>query len=906
MGTDFLINWILKLSSAESSAFYPLYSFLIHTTVYLTITAVFIILFKLIFKNKLKAKYHFLIWGLLMIRLVVPVLPSSPFSVFNTIMPEEENIRQSSFQNYIVQEEESDKSLYFDGEGDSAIIREPKEDYTENTTETNTDTSKELRVDELVTFIWLGGAIILLGYFIIIYALYKRKLRKSRKDCGGETLKILEECKNRLKVKRKIELYYADTTPTLTGLFKPKIFIPENCGYDEIKSTLLHELNHLKHFDILWSALAAVVLCLNWFNPIIWICFFMFKRDIEVYCDERTLSFIEDKQSYAMLLLNTAAARKEKFVLGTTSLQSGKSDVKRRIKYMAKFKKPTIITLCVAAVIAAGVAVICLTNAVGAPPESNSDILVDIRLNADEVYYNLTVHKDKTFYVRKKAERIDENYNDYEEKDSKNINLSQKQYNSVEALVKGINTVVSEQDYGGGEFGYTYEVSINGENYSEIISYGDSVRSGYDDLLTKLIKLSPIEVVDYYNAKVVPDTDITNNFFLEDKGRNPNITYSYDKNTKTLTFSGKGKMDDYEYMPYWYDVANVDNVVVNEGITRICADAFSGGIEGNSGTPQYDFQYTENIRLPDSVTEIGDEAFSYCYALKELKLPENVRKIGKSAFMECKKLKRIEFPDKIERLSEGLCSYCEKLEEVKFGKNTSIIEPAAFENTNLKNVKLPHSLQKIDFLAFAYCRNLSSVDIPNGVKSIGDDAFFACNLKSVTISSSVSIIGSQAFGYISDNKKVKDFTIKGYTGSAAEKYARKNGFKFVSIGTYSGEPESIRSVVVDYANSKTYTKAEIDSAVKVIKNKFKVFKGGAGTLLELTYKGDDYSESQLNYCNKLRDKGEPKFKQCMVFDSLFHTEMKTNGIWNNDEDYTWSWYLAENSKGKWKLLTFGY
>lgn len=766
MGIDFLVNWLLKLSSAESSAFYSLYSFLIHTTVYLTVTAAFIILFKLIFKNKLRAKWHFLIWAVLLIRLLVPVLPASSVSVFNSVIPEEMDSRQSVFKNYTILEEKNDKTWAYNTGEYAKLERNPKDGYYDKYKSGNNKTGEKstaepVAIDEFVTYVWLGGGAVLLGYFIIVFVLYKRRLRKSRMTCDEKTLETLEKCKSKLKIKRSIELYFADATPTLTGIIKPKIYIPEDCGNEDLQSTLLHELNHMKHFDILWSVVATLMLCMNWFSPIIWISFFMFKRDLEVYCDERTLKQANNKQDYAMLLLKTATARKEKFVLGTTSLQSGKADVKRRIRYMAKFKKPTVITLCIAVVIVTAVTVLCLTNAVTIPRESDSGVLVEIRLNAEEAFYDFTVHTDKTYYVKKLINRIDENYDDYEDKDSKSIRLSDKEYNSVEALVGSVNTVVPASDFDGSyEFGSTYEVSLYGKKYSNIIKYGDSVRAGYDDLLTKIIKLSPIKILDYYNGEVTPDNE--DNFFLEDKDKNKNITYNYDKYTKTLTFSGKGKMVDYEYMPYWYDVINIDNVVVNEGITRICSEAFSAGIDGNSGTPRYDFQYTKNIELPDSLTEIGDEAFSYCYSLKELKLPENVRKIGESAFEECKALESMTIPNGVTKISERLFLQCEKLKEVKLGDNTKVIGEWAFIGTALKSIKLPETLEKIENGAFEGCMNLTEIEIPYSVTSIGDYAF-------------------DKFG-----SKAADFTIKGYNGSAAEAYAKKNGHKFVSLGTYKG------------------------------------------------------------------------------------------------------------------------
>ena len=374
-----LVDWLLSLTAMQSPL-YAMYSWLIHTTVYLTITALFIILFKLIFKNRLKAKWHFLIWTVLLIRFIVPVFPSSPVSIFNTVKVDESVIEQSSYQTIITPPDDKtanqDKDNYSVAQGLQKMLEADRNNDTDSVTQTphsesngfvSVTTGVEpgesvtiINIDRIVLCIWLGGTIILLGYFITVLAVYRHKLKKSRREY--DNLALLDKCKEQLDIKRMFRVYYADTTPMLIGLFKPAIYVPEGLSEAELEATLLHELNHMKHLDVLWSAIATLVLCVNWFNPIIWLSFFMFKRDLEVYCDERTLRYAEDKQSYALLLLKTATARKERFLLGTTSLQSGKADVKRRIRFMANFKKPSIVVIVIAVVLVGVITTACLTN----------------------------------------------------------------------------------------------------------------------------------------------------------------------------------------------------------------------------------------------------------------------------------------------------------------------------------------------------------------------------------------------------------------------------------------------------------------------------------------------------------------------------------------------------------------
>lgn len=307
--------------------------FFTQSTVYISITALFLLILKRIFKNKLSAKWQVYIWGILLIRFFVPLLPESEISVFNAVS----NIPAVSIHNY-----------------EDAVAVQPVVDSEISAYD---DLTVKIVFDDVAECVKSVGGIILFLYFISIYGILLFKVRKLN-DISDN---ILSECMQQLKIKRKISLKSGGKTPVLIGFFKPKIILPDGYSESEKRDIIMHELCHFKNGDILMIWTAVLILCFNWFNPIIWYSFFVFRRDIEIYCDSRVLKYCENKKEYAELLLKTALSR-NRFVAGTTSLQNGEKEVERRIKYIAYFKKPRLIWSVIIALTATGISAVCLTN----------------------------------------------------------------------------------------------------------------------------------------------------------------------------------------------------------------------------------------------------------------------------------------------------------------------------------------------------------------------------------------------------------------------------------------------------------------------------------------------------------------------------------------------------------------
>ena len=154
-----------------------------------------------------------------------------------------------------------------------------------------------------------------------------------------------------------------------------------------------------------------------------------------------------------------------------------------------------------------------------------------------------------------------------------------------------------------------------------------------------------------------------------------------------------------------------------------------------------------NYIIPNSVTGIGDAAFSSCKSLQSITIPNSVTKIGDAAFGSCKSLQSVTIPNSVTSIGDYAFYRCYSLQSVTIPNSVTKIGDYAFEQCySLQSVTIPNSVTSIGDYAFYRCYSLQSVTIPNSVTKIGDYAFEQCySLQSVTIPNSVTSIGDYAF-----------------------------------------------------------------------------------------------------------------------------------------------------------------
>lgn len=156
--------------------------------------------------------------------------------------------------------------------------------------------------------------------------------------------------------------------------------------------------------------------------------------------------------------------------------------------------------------------------------------------------------------------------------------------------------------------------------------------------------------------------------------------------------------------------------------------------------------------LPDSVTSIGNSAFSSCRTLSDISLPASLQSIGDSAFEFCDALTHISIPIGVDVVSDSAFFSCDSLSSVDLPEGLKEIGAAAFGLcVNLSSIDLPSSLRLIEVNAFLDDSALTSIVVPEGVTEIGGYAFHGCSsLQRISLPASVTTIGFSAFDGISN------------------------------------------------------------------------------------------------------------------------------------------------------------
>ncbi len=144
-------------------------------------------------------------------------------------------------------------------------------------------------------------------------------------------------------------------TPFVMGVFRPRIYLPSALPEEDRVWVIAHERSHIRWGDAAWKLLGFIALTVHWFNPFVWLAYFMFCRDLESACDERVVNdkTLEERKAYSSALVRCSASHR----LTLAPLAFGEVNVKTRVRAVLNFKKPAI-WIAIAACVLLGASVL--------------------------------------------------------------------------------------------------------------------------------------------------------------------------------------------------------------------------------------------------------------------------------------------------------------------------------------------------------------------------------------------------------------------------------------------------------------------------------------------------------------------------------------------------------------------
>lgn len=222
---------------------------------------------------------------------------------------------------------------------------------------------QQAQVDfNIYSVLWLAGMAALLVHALVSAGKLKRKLA---------TAILLRD--------NIYESEFVDS-PFVFGVVKPNIYLPMHMDEGTAAYVIAHEHAHLARRDHWWKVLGYLVLALHWFNPLVWVAYILFCRDIELACDEKVVKGLDGaaRADYSQALLSCAAPKR---AVAACPLAFGEGNIKTRVKSALHYKKPAFWVAAVAVLAVVIVAVCFLTN----PKSERGSLVWAQKLNAADV-----------------------------------------------------------------------------------------------------------------------------------------------------------------------------------------------------------------------------------------------------------------------------------------------------------------------------------------------------------------------------------------------------------------------------------------------------------------------------------------------------------------------------------------
>ena len=300
-----------------------------------SVVALAVLITRLALKRAPK-KWSYLLWATVGFRLMFPFSLKSVFSIFSLI-----RFRESQS---VVTYETVELPVIGPSVAGSPVTTTPDSVGITPPAVQSPDVidnvgAADINIMEILAAFWLVGIAAMLIYGLVTSIRLHGKLSNA--------------------IKYRDNIYFSEniSSPFVFGILNPKIFVPYGLDEEKLEIVIAHETCHIKRFDHVSKLLAFLLLCVHWFNPVIWTGFVLMGKDMEISCDEKVLSRGEyDGVAYSKTLLSLAS---QKRFPSPCPIAFGESGIKTRIKNALKWKRPGKVLAFVAPLVALAILAAC-------------------------------------------------------------------------------------------------------------------------------------------------------------------------------------------------------------------------------------------------------------------------------------------------------------------------------------------------------------------------------------------------------------------------------------------------------------------------------------------------------------------------------------------------------------------
>lgn len=373
-----------------------------------------IIILRALTIERFPKKTFLVLWWIALLRLLIPFSIPSVMSIYSWISPDVPKAVHQEVQEITESQSTSEPVLKIPSEilqnaspqedAVSVVPEQTRSEVVENSTQFEMTPIPDTDIEyvevkpsksfseiffDMLPVIWGIGIGVIAAFFGINYW---KGVREFRMSLPVEN-EFVNEWLSSHQLRRNITIHQYDCihTPLTYGIFRPVILLPKE-SLEQSPSTLnfilTHEWVHIRRFDCVTKILLTAALCIHWMNPLVWVMYLLFNRDIELSCDETVLHLLgrNRRSDYALALIDM---EEQKGGFASFASGFGRNAIEERIRAIMKMKKASLITILAAVVVVACVSILFATSAKNNPidtelPSSESETVSDKILTDDD------------------------------------------------------------------------------------------------------------------------------------------------------------------------------------------------------------------------------------------------------------------------------------------------------------------------------------------------------------------------------------------------------------------------------------------------------------------------------------------------------------------------------------------